>query len=125
MVFLQHTARATTDAGGAPWSASPSTSTASICTSACATSNGRKYLWLDLQALAESLLRAGQSLEQMRYFTARVRNDVAGGQRQSDYLDALNVHSPLVEIKDGRFQEKDRRCRVPRRNLVFGGDQVY
>jgi len=27
-------------------------------------------------------------------------------------LDALNVHSPLVEIKDGRFQEKDRRCRV-------------
>ncbi len=72
---------------------------------------GRKYLWLDLQVLATSLLRPGQSLEKVRYFTARVRNDVAGQQRQSDYLDALGEHSPLVEMRDGRFQEKDRSCR--------------
>jgi uncharacterized LabA/DUF88 family protein len=72
---------------------------------------GRKYLWLDLQVLAASLLRPDQSLEKVRYFTARVRNDVAGQQRQSDYLDALGERSPLVEIRDGRFQEKDRSCR--------------
>jgi uncharacterized LabA/DUF88 family protein len=72
---------------------------------------GRKYLWLDLQSLAASLLKSGQSLAQVRYFTARVRNDAAGEQRQSDYLDALAAGSPLVEITDGRFQEKDRRCR--------------
>lgn len=71
----------------------------------------RKYLWLDLQTLAASLLRRGQILEQVRYFTARVRNDPRGEQRQSDYLDALRAYSPLVEIKDGRFQEKSRRCR--------------
>ncbi|HEY3751439.1 MAG TPA: NYN domain-containing protein [Pseudonocardiaceae bacterium] len=71
----------------------------------------RKYLWLDLQALAESLLRRDQTLEQVTYFTARVRNDPQGEQRQSDYLDALREHSLLVEIKDGRFQEKSRRCR--------------
>lgn len=72
---------------------------------------GRKYLWLDLQALATSLLRSGQTLQQVTYFTARVRNDLDGEQRQSDYLDALVDHSPLVVVIDGRFQEKDRRCR--------------
>jgi uncharacterized LabA/DUF88 family protein len=71
----------------------------------------RRYLWLDLQALAASLLRPGQTLEYARYFTARVRNDPKGEQRQSDYLDALETHSPLVTIQNGRFQEKDRRCR--------------
>jgi uncharacterized LabA/DUF88 family protein len=72
---------------------------------------GRKYLWLNVQALAASLLRPGQSLKGVEYFTARVRNNAEGEQRQSDYLDALGEHSPLVKIKDGRFQEKDRRCR--------------
>jgi uncharacterized LabA/DUF88 family protein len=71
----------------------------------------RKYLWLDLQSLATSLLRHGQTLELVRYFTARVRGDAEGEQRQSDYLDALRAYSPLVKIRDGRFQEKDRRCR--------------
>lgn len=71
----------------------------------------RKYLWLDLQALAVGLLRRGQTLQHVRYFTARVRNDAEGEQRQSDYLDALQERSPLVRIKDGRFQEKSRRCR--------------
>lgn len=73
--------------------------------------HGRKYLWLDLQALATSLLLPGQTLEQVTYFTARVRNDSDSKQRQSDYLDALVDHSPLVTVVDGRFQDKDRRCR--------------
>lgn len=72
---------------------------------------GRKYLWLDVQALAGSLLRPGQALTQVTYFTARVRNDPAGEQRQADYLDALVAHNPLVKVVDGRFQEKGRRCR--------------
>lgn len=73
--------------------------------------HGRRYLWLDLQALALGLMRPGQTLEQITYFTARVRNDPEGLQRQSDYLDALASHSPLVTIVDGRFQEKPRHCR--------------
>jgi uncharacterized LabA/DUF88 family protein len=72
---------------------------------------GRKYLWLDLQRLAASMLRRDQTLASVRYFTARVRDDAAGEQRQSDYLDALQAHSPLVTITDGRFQAKGRRCR--------------
>lgn len=73
---------------------------------------GRRYLWLDLQALALALLAPGQVLEQVTYFTARVRNDPGGEQRQSDYLDALAAHAPLVTVVDGRFQEKVRRCRA-------------
>lgn len=73
--------------------------------------HGRKYLWLDLQALAASLLRPGQTLEQITYFTARVRNDPEGQRRQSDYLDALASHSLRVTVVDGRFQEKPRHCR--------------
>jgi len=72
--------------------------------------HGRKYLWLDLQALAASLLRPGQILEKVTYFTARVRNDRESEQRQSDYLDVLVHHSPLVTIMNGHFQEKHRQC---------------
>lgn len=73
--------------------------------------HGRKYLWLDLQALAERLLRPDQELKRVTYFTARVRNEPDAEQRQSDYLDALVSNSPLVTILDGHFQEKHRRCR--------------
>jgi uncharacterized LabA/DUF88 family protein len=72
---------------------------------------GRKYLWLDLQALAVSLLRPGQELERVSYFTARVRNDPEGARRQSVYLDAFASHSPQVNLIEGRFQEKPRSCR--------------
>jgi len=72
---------------------------------------GRRYLWLDLQALATSLLRPAQMLQSVTYFTARVRDDPDALRRQSDYLDALSSHCPLVRIVNGRFQEKDRRCR--------------
>jgi uncharacterized LabA/DUF88 family protein len=73
--------------------------------------HGRRYLWLDLQALAESLLRPGQTLERVTYFTARVRKDPEGERRQSEYLHALAHHSPLVTVVAGRFQEKHRLCR--------------
>jgi uncharacterized LabA/DUF88 family protein len=73
--------------------------------------HGRKYLWLDLQALAASLMMPGQTLEQVTYFTARVRNAPDSKQRQSDYLDALVHHSPLVTVVNGRFQEKQQACR--------------
>lgn len=71
---------------------------------------GRRYHWLDLPALAGSLLSPGQSLERVSYFTARVRNDPLSQHRQSTYLDALAAHSPMVTVTDGRFQEKLRRC---------------
>ncbi len=72
---------------------------------------GRKYLWLNLQALSASLLRPDQALEKVTYFTARVRGDSAGEQRQFHYLEALARHCPLVKVIAGRFQEKICWCR--------------
>jgi len=72
---------------------------------------GRKYHWLDLQALATSLLQPGQELRAVQYFTAGVKNDPEGARRQSTYLDALEAHCPHVYLIEGRFQEKPRVCR--------------
>ena len=41
--------------------------------------HGRRYLWLDLEQLVQSLLRPRQQLVAVRYFTARVRNDPPSG----------------------------------------------
>lgn len=72
---------------------------------------GRRYHWFDLQALAASLLKPKQTLEQVTYFTARVRNDPSAELRQLRYLKALTEHCPRVRIVDGRFQEKRMTCR--------------
>jgi uncharacterized LabA/DUF88 family protein len=72
--------------------------------------HGRKYLWLDLEAMSRSLLRPQQQLVGIKYFTARIRGDLASLQRQSVYLDALVTHCPLVAIVEGRFQKRVMRC---------------
>lgn len=73
---------------------------------------GRAYHWLDLQSLASSLLRPGQRLEGVKYFTARVRGTGAGRLRQVAYLEALRAHCSKLEIIEGHFQEKNCRCRT-------------
>ena len=72
---------------------------------------GHKYLWLDTQALVRSLLRPGQELHHVTYFTTRIRDDPPAEQRQSDYLDALAHHCTMLTVVNGRFQAKERRCR--------------
>lgn len=72
----------------------------------------RKYYWLDLQALARSLLKPDQQLLNTHYFTARIRNNghnSADAQRQNAYLDALAEHG--VQIQYGHYLEKQRSCR--------------
>jgi hypothetical protein len=39
---------------------------------------GRRYHWLDLQLLASSLLRPGQQLHAVHYFTARAYGNTDG-----------------------------------------------
>lgn len=72
----------------------------------------RRYYWLDLRRLAENLLRPGQRLEAVRYFTARVEYDPRdpGKQgRQSTYLEALAT-LPDMYIHYGYFQSKSHQC---------------
>lgn len=72
---------------------------------------GRKRLWLDVQALVADLLRSGQTLTHVAYFTARFRDDQVAMRLQAAYLDALQSYCPLVTIIEGRFQDKVRVCR--------------
>jgi uncharacterized LabA/DUF88 family protein len=73
--------------------------------------HGRKYLWLDLQGLAASLLLPDQKLVAVSYFSARVRQE-ASSHRQATYIDALKAACPLLSVVEGRFQEKHLECRV-------------
>ncbi|MGY2004827.1 NYN domain-containing protein [Blastococcus sp. SYSU DS1024] len=69
----------------------------------------RRGLWLDLESLLGALLRPGQQLVAVNYFTAMVVGP--GGVRQQDYLDALGVHCPSTTVHMGRFQQKRHECR--------------
>ena len=72
----------------------------------------RRYYWLDLRRLAENLLRAGQVLVAVRYFTARISpraSSPAKHKRQAIFLEALQTRADL-HIYYGHFLAKDRRC---------------
>jgi hypothetical protein len=71
---------------------------------------GRRYHWLDLQALVTSLLLPGQELREVHYFTARVLGNPAAELRQTIYLDALANASQPLRLVEGRFQDKPRDC---------------
>lgn len=72
----------------------------------------RRYYWLDLRRLAENLLRNGQSLEIVRYFTARVEPQADDPQRyvrQDTYLKALET-LPRLTIQYGHHLPKNVTC---------------
>lgn len=72
---------------------------------------GRKWLWLDLAKLVQSL-RPQQTLVQVKYFTASVLNEPAAQGRQDTYIAALDAASgALVETTMGRYQQKTKYCR--------------
>jgi uncharacterized LabA/DUF88 family protein len=71
---------------------------------------GRQYLWLDVEALAHSLLKPGQLLDRVTYFTARMRQPGDTFIRQTRYLEALSAHCACLDIVEGRFQEQRKRC---------------
>lgn len=73
--------------------------------------HGKKYLWLDLEAMVNRLLQPDQVFNRVHYYTAAVRNDPPAEFRQQTYLDALRAHCRYVDIVLGRFQEKTARCK--------------
>ncbi|NDL57309.1 NYN domain-containing protein [Phytoactinopolyspora mesophila] len=75
---------------------------------------GRRYLWLDLVALAR-LLRPRDRLVAVKYFTASVLDDPDGQARQDTYIKALaNSYPATLEVVYGRYQRKQMMCRVCR-----------
>lgn len=72
----------------------------------------RRYYWLDLRRLAENLLRPGQALTAVRYFTARFSPSSADPMqhiRQDTYLQALAT-LPDLSIHYGYHQPKVTTC---------------
>ena len=72
----------------------------------------RRYYWLDLSRLAERLLRSGQTLAGVKYFTARVVPDADSmdkARRQNIYLEALGT-LPELRIHYGYYLPKTQRC---------------
>jgi uncharacterized LabA/DUF88 family protein len=73
----------------------------------------RRYYRLDLAQLSRTLLKPGQHLEAVHYFTSHIQ---ANGQnaedirRQNTYLEALSTISS-VRLHFGHFLRKPRRCR--------------
>ncbi len=72
----------------------------------------RRYYWLDLRRLSERLLRPGQRLVAVKYFTARIAPRAGDSEkrvRQKTYLEALETLSDL-HIHYGHYLAKDRTC---------------
>jgi uncharacterized LabA/DUF88 family protein len=73
----------------------------------------KKYYWLDLCALATALLKPGQTLAGVHYFTSRIRangRNVPDMQRQTTYLEALGT-LPNLRAHFGHYLEKPKQCR--------------
>ena len=68
-----------------------------------------RHMWLDIQGLAESLLKPNQDLVLVKYFTSPISNAKGKQERQNAYLDALRT-KPKVEIIFGRFQPDRKEC---------------
>lgn len=72
----------------------------------------RRYYWLDVQALSQSLLKANQQLVAVRYFTSRVSatpTDPDQARRQGIYLEALGT-LPSTSLHYGHYLTKPIRC---------------
>src|SRR2546425_687999 len=70
----------------------------------------QRYLWLNVQSLATSLLKPDQTLAQTKYFTARISSPPEKVKRQTVYLDALQT-LPNLSVFYGRYQMNLFKCR--------------
>jgi len=72
----------------------------------------QRYYWLNIQRLAQNLLKPGQSLVGTKYFTSRVSStprDPNKSNRQNSYLEALGTLED-VDIFYGHYLEKTVNC---------------
>lgn len=70
----------------------------------------RTSRWLDLQSVCASLLKPGQRLDLVRYFTTSVRDDPGAARRQATFIDALRTTGG-IEIDFGVFLSTAVTCR--------------
>ena len=72
----------------------------------------KRFYWLDVYQLAENVLRSGQQLSVVRYFTAPILSDATDpdkDKRQTTYLDALSTIPNLI-IERGYYTSGVQKC---------------
>ena len=67
------------------------------------------FKWLNIRALSESLLKPGQEIVGIKYFTSRVSNNPDKQKRQSTYIEALETVG--IKIYYGHYQRDAIECR--------------
>lgn len=72
-------------------------------------SGWKRYYWLDLYRLAESLTKPHQTLVEVKYFTSRISSPPDKQKRQATYLEALAT-IPNLTIVYGKYQTNVHRC---------------
>jgi hypothetical protein len=71
---------------------------------------GENHLkWLDLWALSETLIRPGETVSAVKYFSAYATWMPAGYRRHQRYVGALQSRG--VQFIEGRFKEKPMQCK--------------
>ena len=68
-----------------------------------------RYYWLNIQLLAQNLLKLNQNLLLTKYFTARITSPTDKQRRQSTYLEALETLKDF-QILYGKYQLNPREC---------------
>ena len=69
----------------------------------------KRYYWLNIQALVESIIKPDQKLVTTKYFTSRIKAPEDKVKRQSAFLEALGT-LPCFEISYGKYQFNPRTC---------------
>lgn len=70
----------------------------------------KRLYWLNLQAMAQNLLKPQQELVFTKYFTSRVSYPPDKERRQSTFIEALETLNDL-RIYYGHYQSNAQRCR--------------
>lgn len=65
--------------------------------------------WLNVKKLAENILKPGQQIVKVKYFTSRVSNDPPKQKRQLTYIEALETQG--VEVIYGHYQNNIADCK--------------
>lgn len=71
----------------------------------------QRFLWLDLPQLCSSLIKETQDLVLTKYFTTRISAPESKRKRQSDYLEALQLHCRnSIKMFWGHYQIEPWTC---------------
>ena len=73
-------------------------------------SKWQRYYWLNLQLLAQHLLKADQELVFTKYFTSRISGPTEKVDRQSTFIQALETLDD-VQVYYGKYIALPRKCR--------------